>query len=109
MFFRATLLLLLAARAAALDNGWRLPPMGWSSWYGFTQNINEALILDIAEGLTAPRTLRNGSITSLAAAGFVSVWIDVSCPPPPPSPGQLGRYTLPSVHLTAPSTHPRAR
>ena len=79
MAFRASLLLLAAAaRASALDNGWRLPPLGWSSWYGFTQNINEALILGIAEGLTAPRVLRNGSTTSLAAAGFVSVWIDVS-------------------------------
>ena len=30
----------------------------------------------IAEGLTAPRTLRNGSSVTLASVGFVSVWID---------------------------------
>ena len=50
--------------------------MGWSSWYGFTSNIDEALMHGIAEGLTAPRTLRNGSSVSLASVGFVSVWID---------------------------------
>ena len=39
----ATALLALALalpRAAALDNGFRVPAMGWSSWYGFTNNIN---------------------------------------------------------------------
>ena len=50
--------------------------MGWSSWYGFTSNIDEALLYGIAEGLTAPRTLRNGSTVSLASMGFVSVWVD---------------------------------
>jgi hypothetical protein len=50
--------------------------MGWSSWYGYTSNINEALILGIAEGLTAPRVLRNSSSVSLANVGFRHVWID---------------------------------
>ncbi len=60
----------------ARGSGWRLPPLGWSSWYGYTSNINEALILGIAEGLTAPRVLRNGSSVSLASVGFRHVWID---------------------------------
>lgn len=32
---------LLANPSHALDNGLIVPPMGWSSWYGFTSNINE--------------------------------------------------------------------
>jgi alpha-galactosidase len=44
---------LLLPRAGALDNGFRTPAMGWSSWYGFTNNINEALLRDIADGLVS--------------------------------------------------------
>jgi len=58
---------LCLAFASALDNGIRLPPMSWSSWYGFTQNIDEALFHDIADGLVS---------SGLAAAGFTGVWMD---------------------------------
>ena len=60
----------------ARASGWRLPPIGWSSWYGYTSNINEALILGIAEGFVTPRLLRNGSSVSLTDVGFRHVWID---------------------------------
>jgi len=41
----SSLLLVVAATAVdGLDNGLIVPPMGWSSWYGFTSNINEGLI-----------------------------------------------------------------
>jgi alpha-galactosidase len=43
----------IARHAVALDNGFRLPAMGWSSWYGFTSNINEQLVRDIADGITS--------------------------------------------------------
>ena len=64
------------ASAAALDNAFRLPPLGWSSWYGFTSNIDEELFKGIGEGLIAPRLLRNGSQVTLAAVGFRHVWCD---------------------------------
>ena len=51
----------------ALDNGFRVPPMGWSSWYGFTSNINDGMIRGMADGLTS---------SGLAAAGYTSIWID---------------------------------
>ncbi len=60
----------------ALDNGIRLPPLGWSSWYGYTSNIDEALIKGIGNGMVVSRTLRNGSVTSLLSVGFRHVWID---------------------------------
>lgn len=65
-----------AAPPPARASGWRLPPIGWSSWYGYTSNINEALILGIAEGFVTPRLLRNGSSVSLADVGYRHVWID---------------------------------
>eukprot|EP01052_Picozoa_sp_SAG31_P003120 SAG31_NODE_117_length_24022_cov_6.878067_4_plen_790_part_00 len=40
--------------------------MGWSSWYGFTSNINETLFRETADGLIS---------SGLAAAGFTTVWI----------------------------------
>ena len=64
VFISASLLI----SASALDNGaGRLPPMAWSSWYGFTQYINETLFRDIGDGLVS---------SGLAAAGFKGVWID---------------------------------
>ena len=40
-----TLLLGSLLPAHALNNGvGRVPIMGWSSWYGFTSNINETLV-----------------------------------------------------------------
>ena len=68
---------LCAIKGASLNNGAGLvPPLGWSSWYGFTSNINEDLLLGIGDGLLAPRTLKNGSVTSLFAVGFRNVWVD---------------------------------
>jgi alpha-galactosidase len=49
-----------------LDNGIRVPPMGWSSWYGFTNHINESLF----------RETGNGMISSgLFDAGYSHIWI----------------------------------
>ena len=42
---------LLVESSHALDNGLIVPPMGWSSWYGFTQNINESMVYEMAEGM----------------------------------------------------------
>lgn len=49
-----------------LDNGIRVPPMGWSSWYGFTSNINETLFRDTANGMIS---------SGLADAGYSHIWI----------------------------------
>ena len=51
----------LAAGATGLDNGLRVPPMGWSSWYGFTSHINETLFRQTGDGLIS---------SGLAAAGY---------------------------------------
>lgn len=59
-------LLLIIGGAAALDNGLRVPPMGWSSWYGFTSHINETLFRETGDGLVS---------SGLAEAGFSTVWI----------------------------------
>lgn len=59
-------MILMVGCAAGLDNGLIVPPMGWSSWYGFTSNINETLFRETADGLVS---------TGLAAAGFSTVWI----------------------------------
>ena len=64
---RAALLAVLLRVSTALDNGLRLPPMAWSSWYGFTSNIDEALFHGIADGLVS---------SGLAAAGYTGVWMD---------------------------------
>jgi hypothetical protein len=57
----------LGTGALALDNGYRLPPMGWSSWYGFTQNIDEGMVRGMADGMVQ---------SGLQAAGYEHVWID---------------------------------
>jgi alpha-galactosidase len=59
-------LLFLVAAAAALDNGLRVPPMGWSSWYGFTSHINETLFRETGDGLVS---------SGLADVGWNKVWI----------------------------------
>ena len=46
----------LASSATALDNGYRVPPMGWSSWYGFTNNINETMLRGMADGMVSSGT-----------------------------------------------------
>ena len=63
----ASLLLGVMVPAAALDNGLRVPPMGWSSWYGFTQNINETMLREMADGMVS---------SGLRAAGYEHIWID---------------------------------
>jgi alpha-galactosidase len=58
----------LLSAAHAIDNGvGRVPVMGWSSWYGFTSNINEGLVQQMADAMVS---------TGLAAAGFSYVNID---------------------------------
>lgn len=52
---------------SSLDNGFRLPAMGWSSWYGFTQNIEEGMLRDMADGLIS---------SGLFAAGYNQIWIE---------------------------------
>ena len=59
--------LLAASPVAGLDNGLTVPPMGWSTWYGFTSHINESLLLDTAAGMIAH---------GLRDVGFEHVWLD---------------------------------
>ena len=59
--------LAVASCAFALDNGVRLPPMGWSSWYGFTQNIDEGMIRGMADGMVS---------SGLREVGYEHIWID---------------------------------
>jgi len=58
---------LLVAAAAALDNGFRVPAMGFSTWYGFTSNIDEVMLRGIADGLVS---------SGLRDVGFDNLWID---------------------------------
>eukprot|EP00756_Hemistasia_phaeocysticola_P014514 Hpha_TRINITY_DN15341_c2_g3::TRINITY_DN15341_c2_g3_i1::g.91006::m.91006/K07407/E3.2.1.22B, galA, rafA; alpha-galactosidase len=58
---------LFIAPAAALDNGYRLPPMGWSSWYGFTSHIDEVMLRDMADGMVH---------SGLHKVGYEHIWID---------------------------------
>ena len=44
-----------------------LPPMGWNSWNSFTDQVNEALILDTAERM---------KVQGFLAAGYQYVVID---------------------------------
>lgn len=54
--------------AAALDNGFTSPPMGWSALYGAPFNqVNETMLVRAAEGLRA---------SGLAAKGYEYVTID---------------------------------
>jgi alpha-galactosidase len=41
--------------------------MGWSSWYGFTQNINETMLREMGEGMIS---------SGLHSAGYEHVWLD---------------------------------
>ena len=50
-----------------LDNGLRVPPMGWSSWYGFTQNIDEVMLRGMADGMVS---------SGLHTVGYSHIWID---------------------------------
>jgi alpha-galactosidase len=43
----------LAGKAVALNNGLLVPPMGWSSWYGFQANINEGMIQEMADAMVS--------------------------------------------------------
>ena len=44
-----------------------MPPMGWSSWNTFRQNINQDLILEVAEAMEA---------SGLAEAGYNYINLD---------------------------------
>jgi hypothetical protein len=58
----------LCAPAGALDNGVGLtPPLAWSTWNRFANNIDEELILSMADALVS---------SGLAAAGFKQLNID---------------------------------
>jgi hypothetical protein len=57
---------LLIVAASALDNGFRLPPLGWSTWYGYTSNIDESLITGMADAMA----------DKLLFAGYKHIWID---------------------------------
>lgn len=43
----------ISDKAAALNNGLLVPPMGWSSWYGFQANINEEMIKGMADAMVS--------------------------------------------------------
>jgi alpha-galactosidase len=58
---------LLFSAATALDNGFRVPPMGWSSWYGFTSNIDELMLRQMADGMVS---------SGLHDVGYDNIWID---------------------------------
>jgi len=47
----ATAAALTVAGVRGLDNGFRTPPMGWSSWYGFTQNIDEGMLREMVSAV----------------------------------------------------------
>ena len=47
--------------------GATVPPMGWSSWNTFRQNINQDLILEVAEAMEA---------SGLAEAGYYYINVD---------------------------------
>ena len=65
---QGALLLGLLRLAAGLDNGLaRTPPMGWSSWNAFHDQIDEALVRETADALVS---------TGLAEAGYVYVNLD---------------------------------
>jgi hypothetical protein len=53
--------------ASALDNGFRVPPLGWSSWYGFTSNIDEVMLRAMGDAMVS---------SGLHAAGYEHIWID---------------------------------
>eukprot|EP00040_Diaphanoeca_grandis_P018030 m.94835 g.94835 ORF g.94835 m.94835 type:complete len:412 (-) comp26759_c0_seq1:257-1492(-) len=63
---RGLQILLCVPCVFGLDNGIIVPPMGWSSWYGFTSNINETLFRETGDGLIS---------SGLHDAGYSTVWI----------------------------------
>ena len=65
----AALALLIVLRpGCSLDNGvGRVPIMGWSSWYGFTDNIDEGMLRGMADAMVS---------TGLSQVGFNLIAID---------------------------------
>ena len=57
----------LAAAAVALDNGFRLPQLGWNSWNHFGCGVTEQDIKDTADAFVA---------TGMKAAGYACVNVD---------------------------------
>ncbi len=63
----AALLAAIAAPAQKWEGLGQTPPMGWNSWNRFNRNINESLIREIADAMTA---------TGLADAGYTYIVLD---------------------------------
>ena len=62
-------LLSLFSSTAGLDNGLgKVPPLGWSSWNYFANDINETVIMEMADAMVS---------TGLAKAGYTYINIDV--------------------------------
>ena len=62
------LLLLCASAAVSLDNGAGLkPPLGWSSWNHFHQDINASILMEVADAMAS-----NG----LRDAGYIYINLD---------------------------------
>jgi hypothetical protein len=62
------LLLTAASLSHALDNGLaRTPPLGWSTWNYFATQINETLLVEMADAMVH---------TGLAKAGFEYINVD---------------------------------
>lgn len=61
------LMIVINSGVHGLNNGLRVPPMGWSSWYGFTQNIDEGMLREMADGMIS---------SGLHAAGYDAIWVD---------------------------------
>jgi hypothetical protein len=66
---RALVLALGAAAAAALDNGFVLPGLYWSSWNHFQGSISDALLRECADAMVA---------SGLRDAGYRGINLDVS-------------------------------
>ena len=66
-FVQWCLVIIFIPASLSLDNGLQTPPIGWSSWYGFTQNINDTMLREMADGMVA---------SGLHAAGYSHIWID---------------------------------
>ena len=65
-----TILFIIATTyTTALDNGFRTPPLGWSSWYGFTKNIDETMLRGMADAMVS---------SGLHAAGYNQAPADMS-------------------------------
>jgi alpha-galactosidase len=71
MLLLLVMALLLAGRAAALDNGRALlPPLGWSSWNQYGTGVNETHIRDAAAALVSSGLAARGWRTVVISDGW---------------------------------------